>query len=172
MKKNVLAILLLSILIIFLSLSTSEAGFLIELKNGRTIYTDHYQIEGNQIILYLENGTLKIGKDEVKSITKSKRPIEEIEKKEEKISPPKPVGKAEGKEPSLGKGDIDQYKRRKTETQARLDEAKKVYFEATDKEEKNKARKIMLSISDELSNLQEEVKKKNNGTLPKWWQEE
>lgn len=172
MKKNVLAILLLSILIIFLSLSTSEAGFLIELKNGRTIYTDHYQMEGNQIILYFETGTMKFAKDEIKSIVQSKRPVEEIEKKEEKISPPKPDEKVKGKEPSLGKEDIDQYKKKKKEIQKRLDEAKKVYFESTDKEEKNKARKIMLSISDELYSLQEEVKKKNNGILPKWWQEE
>jgi hypothetical protein len=172
MKKNVLAILLLSILIIFLSLSTSEAGFLIELKNGRTIYTENYEMDGNQIILYLDTGTMKFAKDEVKSITKSKRPIEEIEKKEEKISPPKPDENVKGKEPVSGKEDIDQYKKTKKETQKRLDEAKEAYFNAPNKEEKEKARKIMVSISRELFELQDEVAKKNKGIIPKWWQEE
>lgn len=172
MKKNVLAILLLSILIIFLSLSTSEAGFLIELKNGRTIYTDHYQMEGNQIILYFETGTMKFAKDEIKSIVQSKRPVEEIEKKEEKISSPKPDEKVKGKEPSLGKEDIDQYKKRKKEIQKKLDEAKEAYFNAPNKDDKEKARKIMLPISKELFELQKEVTDKNKGVLPKWWQEE
>ena len=115
---------------------------------------------------------MKFAKDEVKSITKSKRPIEEIEKKEEKISPPKPDEKVKGKEPGSGKEDIDQYKKTKKETQKRLDEAKEAYFNAPNKEVKEKARKIMVSISKELFELQDEVAKKNKGIIPKWWQEE
>ena len=177
MKKS-LIIIFVSI-IFFLNPTTSYSGFLITLKNDRAIYAENYEMDGNQIILYLDTGTMKFAKDEIKSIAQSKRPIEEIEKKEEaiekkeeKISPPKPDEKVKGKEPGSGEEDIDQYKKRKIETRTRLDEAKKVYFEATNKEEKDKARKIMLSISNELLNLQEEVKKKNNGTLPKWRQEE
>ena len=170
MKKS-LIIIFVSI-IFFLNPTTSYSGFLITLKNDRAIYAENYEMDGNQIILYLDTGTMKFAKDEIKSIAQSKRPIEEIEKKEEKISPPKPDEKVKGKEPGSGKEDIDQYKKRKIETRTRLDEAKKVYFEATNKEEKDKARKIMLSISKELFELQEEVKEKNKGTIPTWWQEE
>lgn len=173
MKKNlsVLLFLFVGITTLFQPIH-SYAGFLIELKNGRTIYAENYQMEGNQIILYLESGTIKFEKDEIKSITQSKMPIEEIEKKEEKISPKKPDEKLWEKETSIGKEDIEQYKNKKKEIQKRLEEAKKVYFEASGKDEKDKARNSMLSVSKELFELQREVTEKNSGVVPKWWQEE
>jgi len=183
MKKNVLAILLLSILIIFLSLSTSEAGFLIELKNGRTIYTENYEIEGDKIVLYLKNGIVKFSKDEIKSIVEAKGEIEEdqaevkkgdkkeVSKEDKKDTPKSPEkGKVE-KAPAIGGAEIERYKKKKAEIKTRLDETKRVYFETTNKEEKNKARKIMLSIADEMFGLEKEVKERNNGELPQWWQE-
>lgn len=185
MKKILLTSISSLLTIIILStLSTSNAGFLIKLKNGGTIYTEMYEEEGNKIILYLESGTVRIGKDEVRSISKSEKQIrDDTETKDAKILPKKqdekrdekvkkPDEKINEKDSVIVKKEVEYYKKRKKEIQIRLEEAKKVYFDATNKEEKDKARKVMLSISDELSNLQEEVKKKNNGILPKWWQEE
>ncbi len=193
MKKNCLLIILLSVGVILLS-DFAYAQFIIKLKSGREIYTEAYQDEGKHVVVYLKAGTLKISKGDILSITqiKEKRVVEEeevkVEKKEEKVEKvtteekketveKKEVKKEEaaakpGKDPNFTDAEIEQYKKRKKETQARLDEAKKVYFDTIDKEEKNKARRIMLSIANEMSNLQEEVKKKNNGIIPKWWQEE
>lgn len=194
MKKKFYIFILSAVgIIILLTYTTSYSGFLIKLKNGREIYTEAYQTEGNYLILQFRGGVLKISKNDVQSISQEKRRIEDEEqqgKKEEKVEK---VGKTgtEGKEDKketkevkketppktekasgMGQAEIDQYKKRKAEIRTRLDEAKKVYFDTTDKEEKNKARKIMLSISNELYNLQDEVKKNNNGVLPKWWLEE
>lgn len=155
-------------IVFFVSSAPSYAGFLIQLKNGRTIYTEDYRIEGDQILLFLESGVVNISKGEVQSILQDTREIEEgkkapPEKLEEKIT-------QEGR--VSGKADIEYYKKKKREIQGRLDEAKKIYFDAANKSEKDEARKIMLSISNELFNLQDEVRKNNNGIIPNWWKEE
>jgi hypothetical protein len=53
----------------------------------------------------------------------------------------------------------------------RLEEAKKVYFAATEKTEKDWARQKMISFSRELFTLEAEVKEKHNGSLPDWWKQ-
>lgn len=197
MKKNFYIFILSTVgIIILLTSTTSYSGFLIKLKNGREIYTEAYQTEGNTIILQFRGGVLKISKNDVQSISQEKRRIEEEEikgeKKDEKVEKVEKVGKTgtEGKEekketkevkketpqkpekaPVMGQAEIDQYIKRRAEIRARLEEAQKIYIDTTNKEEKNEARKIMIAISRELSNIYEEVKKKNNGVIPKWWQE-
>ena len=172
MKKIVVVTLL---GIYFLLTSTlSYAAFLVELKSGRTIFVEDYRIEGDQATLYLQSGSLKIPKSDIKSIVKQKEEVERTD------SPAKPEEKATEKgrvsektDPKIKKVDMDveSYKKRKKELQEKLDGAKEVYFNAKEKSEKDKAREVMISFSKELFALQEEVKQKNNGTLPDWWGE-
>ena len=86
-----------------------------------------------------------------------------------KDAPRAPEKTAPAKNPVKKNESIEDYKRKKAEITERLEEAKKIYFEASDKPEKDRARKVMVSISKELFTLEEEVTKKNNGTIPEWW---
>jgi hypothetical protein len=155
-------------IVFFVSSAPSYAGFLIQLKNGRTIYTEDYRIEGDQILLFLESGVVNISRGEVQTILQDTREIEE----EKKGPPEKLEEKIIQKDRVSGKADIESYRKRKRELQERLNESKKVYFDAANKNEKDEARKIMLSISKELFELQKEVLEKNNGVIPKWWRED
>jgi hypothetical protein len=154
-------------IVLFLSAALSFGGFLIQLKNGRAVYTEGYRIQGDEITLFLESGAVKISKGEVQSIIQDRREIEE-----KKDTPKKSEEKTIQKHRLSGKADIEYYKNKKRETQRRLDKAKKIYFDAANKNAKDEARKIMLSISKELFELQKEVLEKNNGVIPKWWKED
>jgi len=171
--KKILIITLIGIFSLLTS-TLSYAAFLVELKSGRTIFVEDYRIEGDQATLYLQSGALKIPKSDIKSIVKQKEEVERTD------SPAKPDEKATEKGRVSGKGDpkgkkvdmdVESYKKRKKELQEKLDGAKEVYFNAKEKSEKDKAREVMISFSKELFALQEEVKQKNNGTLPDWWGE-
>ena len=174
MKKYFLVICFVGI-ILYLNSVNSYAGFLFKLKNGRTISAESYQIEGDRIILYLERGSFKISKDEVQSILETREEVkEEIGEgvKEEKKDVPTNVDqKKSAADSAIKKEEIDSYIKRKAGLVERLEEAKKAYFNATDKSEKEKARGPMISISRALFSLQEEVMKRNNGILPEWWKE-
>jgi hypothetical protein len=175
MRKRFLFFALFSIgVILDLSSINSYAIFLIELKNGRRIFTENYLVEGDNIILYLKSGSVKIPKEGVQSILEEKGEIKEEEKKEtteEKIDISENLdGKKSAKDLSVEKKEIDIYVKQKAAIQEKLEEAKKVYFNLTEKSEKERARDTMISISKELFSLEEEVMKKNNGILPEWWE--
>lgn len=167
--KKVLFVLLLLGLIVHLGSIEAYAAFLITLKSGRTISTDSYQVEGNGMMLYWGSGTVKIPKDEVQSIHETKVEIKE-ERKEEDKGEKKDLADNLDKKKSE-REDAGSYIKRKVEIGERLEEAKKAYFDATEKYEKERARERMISISRELFSLQEEVRVKNKGTLPEWWKE-
>jgi hypothetical protein len=170
---------------LFLNPIVSYSGFLITLKNDRVIYTEHYLVEGDKIALYLKSGTITFSKDEIKSIVEAKGEIEE-DHTEVKKGDKKEVSKEDTLKSSdktldqkktemdlaVAEKEIESYKKRKKETQKRLDEAKKAYVNASNKDEKYNAEKVMLSISKELFELQDQVKEKNKGNLPTWWQED
>ncbi len=189
--KRYFKLLLLFLVSLALHLGSTHAysGFLITLKTDRTLYVENFKMEGDQLVLYLRSGVVKISKDEVQSILeeKGRSVTEEKEEKEEKgekeevgevkkdvpkkesskkIEEKKPV-----EDPGIKKEEIENYKKRKTELSQKLEEAKTVYFNVTDKLEKKRARKTMAPISKELFTLQEEVKKRNKGVLPEWWEE-
>jgi hypothetical protein len=174
MKKYFLVLCFVGI-ILHLNSINAYAGFLFKLKNGRTISAQSYRIEGDRIILYLENGSFHISKDEVQSILETKEEIkeetEEPVKVEKKDAPKDSDQKQSATGPVIKKEEIDSYVKRKAQLVERLEEAKKAYFNATDKSEKEKARGPMISISRELFSLQEEVTKRNSGILPEWWKE-
>lgn len=166
------SVIILFFMVIALAVIDAHAGYWVEFKTGRRISVDGYQIQGNTVHLYFGGGTVKVPKDEVKAITQKKEETpsklteafeeekEDVTPAEVKLSKASPSG--EGKE---------SYLKRKAELSEKLEEAKKAYFEATDKSEKEKERKKMTALSKELFLLEEEVMKKNNGTLPEWWKE-
>ena len=174
MKKHDLYLTLI-LIVIFLHLGStnSYSSFLIGFQNGRTISVENYRIEGDQIFLYFTSGVMNFSRREVKSILEEKDEIRE--QKREQISEIKkdtsraPEKTALAKDPIKKNESIEDYRRKKAEITERLEEAKKIYFEASDKPEKDRARKVMVSISKELFTLEEEVMKKNNGILPEWW---
>jgi len=151
----------------------SSAIFIIELKSGRTIAAENYLTEGNKIVLYLKSGEVRISKDEIKSISEKKVEVG-AQKKEEgadqkRVAPDLPDREKSTKSLSAEKKEIESYIEKKAELQEKLEEAKKVYFDAKDKSDKDRARETMTSISRELFSLQEDVMKKNGGGLPEWW---
>lgn len=161
-------------IILHLGPTNSYASFLITLKTGRTIYVEDYRIEGEHIILHFKSGMLKIFKNEVQSIFEEKGEIKEERReirKDGKEGQKYLETNIIGKDLVLKKEQIEYYKKKKLEMSEKIEEAKTTYFNTTDKFDKDRARKIMISISGEFFALEEEVIKKNNGSLPEWWEE-
>ena len=67
--------------------------------------------------------------------------------------------------------EIESYLQKKAELRQRLEIAKKVYFDATERTGKDWALKKMISCSRELFALETEVKERHKGSLPNWWKE-
>ena len=183
---------LLPLLVITFLLTISEAkaaSYLIQLKNGSEFTTDQYWIEGNEIKFYISGGVTGISKERIKTI----KTLQEVElpsqaKTGEVPTPPltvdrqgaetvKPENKkagGEAKEPSSEKIDIKYYKEKKSALKATFDEAWDRYIDATnnkDLEAKNLASEAMLEFSKQIYALADELKKKNQGVLPDWWEQ-
>jgi len=162
-------------MILQLTSISSYAGVLVKLKSGRGISGEHYQVEGNQIVLYLDIGTVRIPKAEVQSIVVTKTGIREDNKEETKIESKaialNPEKQKAGEHLSTEKEGTDSNIKKKFEMRERLEEAKKAYFNASEKSDKDEAREKMIAISKELFSLQEEVSKRNNGIVPEWFKE-
>jgi len=175
MKKFFVILVFFSSFVLFLP-QLSSAIFIIELKNGRMIAAENYVAEGNKIVLFLKSGEMRILKDEIKSISEKKVEVGAEKKQEEAVDqkkavPSPPDIKKSTKSLSVEKKEIDSYIKRKAELQERLEVAKKIYFDAKDKFDKDRARENMTSISRELFSLQEEVMQKNGGRLQEWWEQ-
>jgi hypothetical protein len=160
-------------IVLHLGSTASHASFLIGFTNGRTISVENYRIEGDQIFFYFGSGVLKFSRSEVKSILEERDEIKEEKREErsqaEKVAAKTPEKNVLTKAPVKKNEGIEQDRMKKAELSGRLEVAKKNYFEASDKSDKEEARKIMVSISKELFTLEEEVMEKNNGVLPDWW---
>ena len=172
-KHNFFLTLILIGIILHLGSTASHAGFLIGFHNGRTISVENYRIEGEQIFLDFNGGVVKFSRSEIKSILKEKDEIKEGKRGETSglanETPRTPDKTVLVKDPVKTSEGTEDYRKKKVELSERLEEAKKNYFETSDKSDKERARKIMLSISRELFALAEEVTRKNNGVLPEWW---
>ena len=174
-KYNLLSTLFLIGIIVHLGSTNACSSFLIGFRNGRTISVENYRIEGEQIFLDFNSGVVKFSRSEVKSILKEKDEIKEVKREERnevlKDTPKTPAKRALPEDPVKKTEGVENFREKKAELSERLEEAKKNYFEASDKSDKERARKVMLSISKELFALAEEVTKKNNGLLPEWWKQ-
>jgi len=161
--------------IFVLSPVSSDAGFLVEFHNGRVVRVEGYRTEGEAYELYLETGSFRVSGEEIKSIQENRdhlvgKPEEETEKNKPK-TPVDPGEQKVSKIPGPPGAMIESIIKRKKELRERLEEAKNVYFTASDKFEKERARKAMTSFSRELFSLEAEVREKHNGSLPDWWKE-
>ena len=169
---------------------SSDAAFLVEFHNGRKVSVEGYRMEGKNCELYLESGSLRVPTEEIKSIQEKKDDVARLPKEETQREEPKRAGapgeqkvsknpEASGSpgEQKVSKNsvpqgaEIESYIQRKAGLRERLEEAKKAYFDATEKTEKEWARQRMISASRELFSLEAEVKEKHNGSLPGWWKE-
>ena len=56
-------------MIFILSPFSSDAGFLFEFNNGRKVRVEGYRTEGRNYELYLEGGSFRVSREEIKSIT-------------------------------------------------------------------------------------------------------
>ena len=152
---------------IFQMHSYADAGFTITMKNGRTIPADNYQVKGDTIVIFIEEGSLKFSKQEVQSIkedtgkVKTVRFVQEgMRQPEKKVEECKPEAK-DTKTNNTAVENEEARSKKKAEIAERLEEAKKAYFEAKGKDEKDRARERMVSISRELFNWVEENEKAN-----------
>jgi hypothetical protein len=179
MKKFIL---LIATIAFFICPSICFSSYLIELKNGSIFITNHHWKEGRQIKFYCYGGVVGIPKNFVKAIRESDIAYkEEIDSKQEGADPKSKINEKSGittieKKEKYERVDLEYYKEKKTALTAELDESLERLREATrnkDPEAKNKARDEMREISTKIYNLTDELKEKNNGTLPEgWWEKE
>ena len=167
MKRRFVICVLFAMAMILQMKAYADAGILITMKNGRAISADHYQVKGDSIVIFFEEGTLTFSKQEIQSIEEDlgKGRTVGIEQKvmrqtEMSVEEPKREVK-DAKVNDVAVKNEEAKLKEKAEITERLEEAKKVYFEAKGKAEKNKARERMVSISRELFNWVEENEKGN-----------
>ena len=114
-----------------------------------------------------------IEKDFVRKIRKSDRVyIEETIIQNAAKKPQPPRQKAEKTDNDLA--DIEYYKKEKQRLEQELDEAKQRYLsslESGDKKTKHAASRDALKINIQIDQLKKELKEKNKGVLPEWWNE-
>jgi hypothetical protein len=174
-------------------------SYSIQLENGGQLITNLYWEEGNQIMFYIYGGIAGVQKKFVKSISESKlsfkdknedksaessdveRKISNFEKIKDNeptkadISTPVGTGeKTQGEKRSPEGIDFEYYRKTKIKLRAQFDQAKENYLQASsnkDPEAKELARKDMVEFSKQIYELADELKRKNNGVLPDWWQQ-
>ncbi|MCK4467057.1 MAG: hypothetical protein KAU60_01765, partial [Desulfobacterales bacterium] len=139
---------------------------------------NHYWKEGHQIKFYYRGGVVGIPNNFIKAIRKSDIAYkEEIDSKQDsvdlksKINGKSSITTTEKKE--NGTVYLKYYMEKKIELTAKLNESLERLREATrnkDPEAKNKAKDEIRKISSKIYDLTDELKEKNNGTLPEgWW---
>lgn len=159
--------------------SVALAGFAIQLKNGRILPTPEFWEENGIIKFYWESGIASIPKEIIRSIGFVKdAPVVKASTLKDSITEPKPTPPKEKKteEPGPGKEKIDagSYKKQKALFTGNYEQAYEKYLEASsrhDREAKKKAWEEFIRYGGQVSALEEELKKKNRGILPKWWNE-
>jgi hypothetical protein len=165
MKKFILIIVTITF---FIYPSVCLSSYLIELKNGSTFITNHYWEKKGQIKFYYRGGIVGIAKNFVKAIRKSDIEETVIQNAAQKPQPLRQ--KAEKTDNDLI--DIEYYKKEKQRLEQELDEAKQRYLsslEKGDKETKHAASRDALKINIQIDQLKKELKEKNKGVLPEWW---
>jgi len=177
MKKFILLIATIAFLI---CPSICFASYLIELKNGSTFIINHYWKDGRQIKFYYYGGVVGIEKEFVREIRESDLPYKE-EVVEQKASQTIEIASKEawrkaGEETEVESKEIDveYYRRMNEELWEKYRKAKERYNQSkrdSDEFAKNDAKKEVREALDKLTRLSRELKKKNKGVLPDWWQD-
>jgi hypothetical protein len=174
------------------------ASYQIQLKNGNEINTSRYWEEGDEIKFYAYGGIAGIKKGLVSKVTTSNVTYKEdspskvdLEKGKAATVPSGPNVKenaqSRGSETPSGsdgsgkksesKGevvDFDYYRARKAVLKEKLEQALQRNREAITRQEqeaRESTRKEYLEFSKQIMDLGEELKSKNKGVLPDWWNE-
>jgi len=159
--------------------SVPMAGYTIELKNGRILPTPEFWEEKGIIKFYWESGIASIPKELIRSIGLIKDvPVVKAPALKEPITEPKPTPAQEKKieepGPEKEKIDVGYYKKQRAFFTEKYEQAYERYLEASsrrDREAKKKAWEEFNRYGGQVSSLEEELKKQNQGVLPKWWNE-
>jgi len=159
--------------------SAAPAGFAIQLKNGRILSTSEFWEEKEVIKFYWDSGVASIPKELIRSIGFIKEtPVMTPPNLIEPVPEPKAVvGKEKNTEEANAekeKIDAGYYKKQKALFTENYEQAYEKYLEASsrhDREAKKKAWEEFNRYGGQVSALEEELKKKNQGVLPKWWNE-
>jgi len=172
MKNYIAAIITIAF---FICPSICFSSYLIELKNGSTFIINHYWKDGRQIKFYYYGGVVGIEKDLVEGIRESD--ISVIEYHEEQSGPNTTAADStdEVEEKGASKKAFDNeidYKNEQMSLKSQLEEGLSRYKRAKERDDKEMVdaeyRKVS-KVSAELEHLKKEVRIKNNGTLPEWW---
>ena len=173
-------------------------SYAIQLENGGQFITNRYWEEGNQIMFYIYGGIAGVQKKFVKSIRESKlsykdknedesseltdgdRKTSNFEKVKDNepakgdIGSPRGSGEQKQGEKRSPEGlDFEYYRKTKIKLREQFDQAREKYLEASsnkDPEAKELARRDMVEFSKQIYDLADELKRKNNGVLPDWWE--
>jgi hypothetical protein len=169
-------------------------SYLLHLKNGNELRTSYHWEEGDEIKFFIYGGVAGIQKGFVTGVTLSNWNYKEgqsfkenIEKSRVPLVPGGPKskeiseiqgGKSETKSgkatEKVAAVDLDYYRERKASLREKLDDALQRNREATakkDQQAKDLTRKEYLEFSRQIIDLGDELKRKNKGLLPDWWQE-
>lgn len=172
---------------------TWGATYHLQLKNGNEVRTSGYWEEGDEIKFYIYGGVAGIHKEFVTRVTISNLDYKEEPASKgdiEKSSAPLNISSQKAKESatirssetvSTARGsserqviDFDDYRERKSTLKGKLDDALQRNREAItrqDQESRESTRKEYLEFSKQIMDLGEELKSKNKGVLPEWWNE-
>jgi hypothetical protein len=166
--------------------------FVIHLENGGRFTTPHCWEEGNEIRFHVPGGTMGVQKGMVKRIQRvddressSAAAGSVVKEKGLEINPEPSSGKGSiesakpdqkptaAQDKGLGKQELDSLKEKKQLLDRKLDGTLERLRQASrnqDAAEKEKVRLEMREISKEIYALTDDVRKRNNGVLPKdWW---
>lgn len=170
------------------------AGYIIKLKNGRTVETDRFWEEKGEIKFQWPGGVASLPKKELLSITQVEEKFPDRTPSREKQPIPKnrepspeaslapvnileKVSLVEKSSPSESSQEINvaHYRKQKAYYIEQFEQAYQRYLEASsrrDVEGKKKAWEEFNRFGGQVVTLETELKKKNNGTVPSWWKEE
>ena len=177
-------ILLVAFMALFTYPSIGLASYLVQLTNGNQFITDGYYEDGNQIRFYSDGGAVAVPKAAVRQIKKTDIPVTGRTERQLVILSPKapemrPQEDAPGRATNTGTKSadpiisLDTYKEKRRLLRAELDKALEGFREASghgNPEAKKKAIRDITEASGQMLKLTDEVKEKNNGVLPDWWE--
>jgi hypothetical protein len=177
-------ILLVAFMALFTYPSIGLASYLVQLTNGNQFITYGYYEDGRQIRFYSDGGVVAVAKASVSKIQRTDIVIESQTDVRSIILSPKapemrPQEDAPGRATNTGTKSadpiitLDTYKEKRRLLQAELDRALEGFHEASgngNPEAKKKAIRDITEASGQMLKLTDEVKEKNNGVLPDWWE--
>ena len=180
------------VLTFFLS-STAFADYVIKLKNGRSVEIERYWEEKDTIKFQYQGGVASLSKKNILSIVKVEEKFSERSHKEKEQSPALEIlpETKKASAPDMGKSnpgeaskesdvkendkkeiDIESNRKQKVYYTEQFEQAYQRYLEATsrrDAEGKKKAWEEFNNFGGKVVSMEEDLKKKNNGTVPQWW---